>query len=65
MWLGNSPPNIHKKAVDPIQSIWGIDGKACLLPDVVRVRGGRGSTEATQNQVVVCVVLCIPERHVL
>ena len=29
------------------------------------MRGRRGSTEATQDQVVVCVVTCVPDRHVL
>ena len=35
------------------------------LPKVLQVLGRRGSTEATQNQVMVCVVTYVPDQHVL
>ena len=51
--------------VDTIWCLWCIDGKAHLIPKLVRVHGSSGSAEATQNQVVVCVVMCVLDCHVL
>ena len=60
-----SPPKLRKQAFDTVRSLWVLDGKVCPLPKVVRVCGRRGSAEETHYQLVVCVLLWAPDRHVL
>ena len=64
-WFENAPPQIRKQVVDTIRGLWWFNGKARPLPKVAQVRGRRGSVEATQNQVVLYVVPCVLDRHVL
>ena len=64
-WLGNSPPEINEHAVNPVRGHQRPEGESCLLPKVALVRGRRGSSEATQDQVMVRVFPCVPDSHVL
>ena len=64
-WIVNRPPKLIEHAVYPVQGRWRLYGEVCPLPEVVWVRGRRSSTEATQYQVNICVVLCVLDRHVL
>ena len=64
-WNGNFPPELGKHAVYPVQGICRPNGEACALPEVARVRGRRSSTDATHNQVVVCVMSCVPYHQVM
>ena len=60
-WLGNSPSDIRKQAVDIVQGLWCLDGKVRPLPNLAQVQSRCGSAEAIQNQVVVCDVPCISD----
>ena len=59
------PPEISKQAVDPVWDRHRVDEEVCLLPKAAQVCGRRGATEATQEQVMICVVPCILDRHVM
>ena len=36
-----------------------------MFPEILRVRGRCGAMETTQDQVMVCVVSCVLDHHVL
>ena len=61
----NAPPELHKEAVDPIRVCRRLDGETLAFTKISRVCGRRGATEATQYQVMVIFVTCVPYRHVL
>ena len=51
--------------VDPVWVCQRPDGESLSLPKISQVRGRYGSAEATQDQVMVCVVPFVLDRHVL
>ena len=59
------PPDLHKQVVDPVWGCKQLDGEILAFHEISRVHIRCVTTEAPQDQVMVCVVLCIPERHVL
>ena len=58
-------PELRKHAVWLVQGHWGPDREACLLPWVVKMRGRHSYMEAPQDQVVFCIVSCLPDRYIL
>ena len=59
------PPELGKHAVYSVWVRQSPDREACAPTKVVRVVFRCGSTEATQDQIVVRIMSCIPYRHVL
>ena len=59
-WLGTPPPGAPQKC-----GLRWLNEEALPLHEALCVHVRCGSAEETQNQVMVCVVQCIPDRYVL